>query len=84
MMYRDCEISVDPKPIGDRSHDWDWCHKDYCGPDDYLDVQLYGTAESEKACHEAIDEMHEEMQSEQQAQDFQDEMRAGMFDRKPE
>jgi hypothetical protein len=64
MIYRDCEIFVDPKPIGSRNHDWEWCHKDYCGPEDTLDVQLYGTAGSEKECKEQIDQMYEERQSE--------------------
>jgi hypothetical protein len=58
--YRNCEITVDPKPIGDRSHDWEWCHEDYCGPEDDLDVQLYGTAGSEEECHRQIDEMYKD------------------------
>lgn len=65
--YKGCSISFDMKPIADRSHDYDWTHEDYDGPQDNDDLKYYptlcGTAESLKECYSQIDELMEELES---------------------
>ena len=52
MIYRGYRIAYDPKPIPDRSHDWDWVHVEYDGPED----RRCGTAASIEAAKREIDE----------------------------
>tara|TARA_R110000772_G_scaffold231299_1_gene342014 strand:+ start:1531 stop:1890 length:360 start_codon:yes stop_codon:yes gene_type:complete len=76
-IYQDCTITVDPKPIGSRAHDWEWVHKDYEGPTPSSEVELFGTAGSLKECYQQIDEMIAQRESEQGDQDYEDERRTG-------
>jgi len=58
MKYRDYKISHEPKPIPDRSHDFDFSHKDFDGAPDSEDNR-FGTARSlEDACRQ-IDDIRE-------------------------
>ena len=45
-------VRYNPKPIPDRSHDWDWVHKDYDGPED----NRCGTAASHEEAWKQIQE----------------------------
>jgi hypothetical protein len=53
--YRGWIISHYPPPIGDRSHDWQFAHEDYDGPED----SRIGTASSLEGAMAEIDEMLE-------------------------
>lgn len=44
--YRGYIIVYNPKPIPDRSHDWDWFPEDYDGPEDWRDSGCAPSAES--------------------------------------
>ena len=54
--YRDYTISHDPKPIPDRSHDWDFAHDDFDGAPDSYDPRC-GTAASLEEAKQRIDEI---------------------------
>lgn len=56
--YRGFTITYDPPPIPIRSHDYQFCHDDYNGPED----GRCGSAVSEKAAMIEIDEMLNDLQ----------------------
>ncbi len=53
--YRDYAIKYDPPPIPDRSHDWNYAHKEYDGAPDSGDHRS-GTAPTYDDARAAIDE----------------------------
>ena len=77
MIYRKCEITVDPKPMGSRNHDYEWVHADYCGPEDNLGLKLFGTGSSEEDCKQQIDELYAEAETEIERLEYEDESRSG-------
>jgi len=58
MKYRGYTLSLDPKPIPDRSHDWDFSHEDFDGAPDSGDNRC-GTAETLADACEQIDDILE-------------------------
>lgn len=51
--YGEYVITYNPKPIPDRTHDYDWVHQDYDGPGD----PRAGTAPSIQQAIHAIEEL---------------------------
>lgn len=60
MRYRNYDITYDPKPIPDRSCDYNFCADGYDGAPDSGDRRC-GTAPSIEAAKVAIDELEEEL-----------------------
>ena len=59
--YRGYFIEFNPKPIPFRGADWDWWADGYDGAPDSHDRRC-GTAASENACKQEIDELIEDLE----------------------
>lgn len=59
-LYRGYRITYNPKPIGDRRHDYDFAHVDYDGPED----RRAGSAASGEQARAAIDDIEAELEME--------------------
>lgn len=77
MKYRGYTLSLDPKPIPDRSHDWDFSHEDFDGAPDSGDNRCGKARSLEDACRQ-IDDMQEVEQGEQE--DLFEHIAATIFD----
>lgn len=60
MFYRDYIIEYNPKPIPDRSCDYDWFPEDYDGPEDGRGGTAGTVEEAERMVDEEIDERSQE------------------------
>lgn len=68
--YRDFTITYNPKPIPNKSFDWDFIHKDYDGPSDIR----FGTAKSLWDAKFEIDDILEALKDNRMnfSEDFED------------